>query len=176
MHVARLCAALPYWSPNFLLQPLLAAPLLREFAAYLVSGRPSGVEFRYPLLHTALLLCPPSLHCLILRSLVSKLSHTPSLVSKLFYSPSLVSKLTYSPTLVSKLSYSSTLVAKLSSSPTASRHAVTTRIRRVCGKRPAICCRCCSDLWGVIQLLTFPLYFGKHLKACSYSPAFPCIS
>jgi len=30
------------------------------------------------------------------------------------------------------------------------------------GKRPAICC--CLYLWGVIQLVTFPPYFGKHLR------------
>jgi len=121
-----------------------------------VHGRvQSPVGYRYPLLHTALLLCPPSLHSLILRSLVSKLSHTPSLVSKLSYCPSLVSKLSYSPTLVSKLN----------SYPIASRRSVTTRIRRVSGKRPAICCCCCLDLWGVIQLLTFHPYYGKHLKA-----------
>jgi len=47
-------------------------------------------------------------------------------------------------------------------SPNSPRRAVTTRIRRVSGKRPAICC--CFYLWGVIQLLTFPPYFGKHLK------------
>jgi len=62
--------------------------------------------------------------------------------------------LSYSPTLVFKLSFSPTLVSKLSSSPTALRRAVTTRIRRVSGKRPAICCYCCWNLWGVVQLLT----------------------
>jgi len=102
----------------------------------------------------ALFLCPASLHFLLIRSLVSKLSGSPSLVSKLSRSPSLVSKLSRSPSLVSKLSRS----------PSSPRRAVITRIRRVSGKRPAICCCCCLYLWGVIQLLTFPLYFGKHLK------------
>jgi len=46
--------------------------------------------------------------------------------------------------------------------PFSPRRAVTTRIRRVSGKRPAICC--CLDLWEVIQLVTFPPFFGKHIK------------
>jgi len=82
----------------------------------------------------ALLLCPPSLHSLFIRSLISKLSWSPSLVSK------------------------------LSCSPSSPRRAVTKRFRRVSGKRPAIWCCCCLDLWEVIQLLTFPPYYGKHLK------------
>jgi len=69
-----------------------------------VHGRvQSPVEWCYPLLHTTLLLCPPSVHSLILRSLVSKLSYSP------------------------------TLYSKLSSFPTAPPRAVTTRIRRVSG-------------------------------------------
>jgi len=43
--------------------------------------------------------------------------------------------------------YSPSLVSKLSFSPTAPRRAVTTRIRRVSGKWPAICFCCCLDLW-----------------------------
>jgi len=39
-------------------------------------------------------------------------------------------------------------------SPNSLRRAVTTRIRRVSGKRPAVCCYGCWNLWGVIQLLT----------------------
>jgi len=111
----------------------------------------STVESRYP--HMAFLLCPASLHSLLIRSLVSKLSRSPSLESKLSRSPSLVSKIRHSP-----------------SSP---RRAVTTRSRRVSDKRPAICCCCfcCLYLWGVIQLLTFPLY-RETFKTCSYSPAF----
>jgi len=54
---------------------------------------PRSVEFRYSLSHTALLLCPPSLHSLIIRFLVFRLSCSPSLVSNLSCSPSLVSKL-----------------------------------------------------------------------------------
>jgi len=75
-----------------------------------------------------------------------------------------ISKLSRSPSLVFKLSRSPSLVSKLSRSPSSPRRAVTTRIRRVSGKRPAICC---LYLWGVIQLLTFPPYFGKHLKLLS---------
>jgi len=119
------------------------------FSRSKVHGRvQSPVEFRYHLLHTALWRCPPSLHHFIIRSLVSKLSCSPSLVSKLSCFLSLVSKLSCSPSLVSKFS----------SYPTAPRRTVITRIRSVSGMLPAICCCCCLDLWEVIQLL-------KHLSS-----------
>jgi len=119
------------------------AEMWHFFSRSKVHGRNQNtVESRY--LHMALLLCSASLHSLLNRSLVSKLFRSPSLIFKLSCSPSLVSKLSWSPSLVSKLCCS----------PSSPRRAVTTRIRRVYGKRPAICCCCSLDLWGVIQLLT----------------------
>jgi len=82
------------------------------FSRSKVQGRvQSTVESRYP--HMELLLCPASLHSLLIRSLVSKLSGSPSLVFKLYRSPSLVCKLSRSPSLVSKLSRLPLLAASL---------------------------------------------------------------
>jgi len=104
------------------------AEMWHFFSRSKVHGRNQNtVESRY--LHMALLLCSASLHSLLNRSLVSKLFRSPSLIFKLSCSPSLVSKLSWSPSLVSKLCCS----------PSSPRRAVTTRIRRVYGKRPAIC-------------------------------------
>jgi len=81
------------------------AEMWHFFSRSKVHGRvQSTVESRYP--HMALLLCPASLHSLLIRSLVSKLSGSPSLVSKLSRSTSLVSKLSRSSSLVTKLSRS----------------------------------------------------------------------
>jgi len=75
MHLARLCAA-----------PVPDVALLLPVQSSRQSPKSGGV----PLSSFALLLCPPSLHCLILRFLVTNLSPTPSLVFILSYSPTLI--------------------------------------------------------------------------------------
>jgi len=103
------------------------AEMCHFFSRSKVHGRvQSPLEFRYPLLHTALLPCPRSLHSLSISIL--------GLQALSFFIQ--VSKLSRSP----------------SKSPNSPRRACTTRIHRVSGKRPAICS--CFYLWGVIQLHT----------------------